>query len=175
MGEMPDQTVIVTESWLTDYHGGLDEILKKLLVMCNCSPKALVRGFTYSDGRILVKYRVSIQLLKEIGAWYLLPYGESRISGVARETDFFEAITAIGDMLSRSSRVSVFLTIPCGDFEEALKQDHVSFIRDTADMAARYLDHCTSLLEIYYLLHINLVSDYEQLLDDFFLSGFGLE
>jgi hypothetical protein len=38
---------------------------------------------------------VSVQLPKEIGAWYLLPYGESRISGVARETAFFEAITAI--------------------------------------------------------------------------------
>jgi hypothetical protein len=55
----------------------------------------------------------------------------------------------------------------CGDIEEALKQDHVSFIRDTPNMAAWYLDRSTSLLEIYYLLHINLVSDYEQLLDEF--------
>jgi hypothetical protein len=35
-------------------------------------------------------------------------------------------------------------------------------------MAMWYLDHCTSLLEIYYLLHINLVSNYEQLLGEFF-------
>jgi hypothetical protein len=56
MGEMHVRTVIVIESWLTDYHGGLDEILKKLLVMCNCSLKALVREFPYSDGRISVKY-----------------------------------------------------------------------------------------------------------------------
>jgi hypothetical protein len=62
MGEMPDRTKIVTESWLTDYHGGLDEILKQLLVTCNYSTKALVRVFAYSDGRILVKYRVSVQL-----------------------------------------------------------------------------------------------------------------
>jgi hypothetical protein len=95
MGEMPDSTVIMTESWWTDYHGGLNEILKQLLVTCNCSPKALVREFAYSDGRIPVKYRVSVQLPKEIGAGYLLPYGESRTSGVARETAFFEAITSI--------------------------------------------------------------------------------
>jgi hypothetical protein len=59
------------------------------------------------------------------------------------------------------------MTIPCGDLEEALNRDHVSLIRDTPEMAARYLDHCTSMLEIYYLLHINLVLDYEQLLDEF--------
>jgi hypothetical protein len=59
------------------------------------------------------------------------------------------------------------MTIPCGDLEEALNRDHVSLIRDTPEMAARYLDRCTSLLEIYYLLHINLVSDYEELLDEF--------
>jgi hypothetical protein len=63
------------------------------------------------------------------------------------------------------------MTIPCGDLEEALNRDRVSLIRDTSEMAARYLDHCTSLLEIYYLLHINLVSDYEQLLDEFSDQG----
>jgi hypothetical protein len=42
MGEMPDRTMIVAESWLTNYHGGLDEILKQLLVMWNCSLKVLV-------------------------------------------------------------------------------------------------------------------------------------
>jgi hypothetical protein len=159
MGEMADRTMIVIESWFTDYHGGLDEILKQLLVMCNCSPKALVREFAYSDGRIPVKYRVSVQLPKEIGAGYLLPYGESRISGVARGTAFFEAITAIRGYGAKKLAGSVFMTIPCGDLEEALNRDHVSLIRDTPEMAAWYLDRCTSLLEIYYLLHINLVSD----------------
>jgi hypothetical protein len=53
-------------------------------VTCNYSPKALVREFAYYDGRILVKYRVSVQLPQEIGAGYLLPYGESRLFGVAR-------------------------------------------------------------------------------------------
>jgi hypothetical protein len=56
MGEMSDRTVIVAESWLIDNQGGLDEILKKLLVTCNCSPKALVWEFAYSDGRIPAKY-----------------------------------------------------------------------------------------------------------------------
>jgi hypothetical protein len=51
------------------------------------------------------------------------------------------------------------MTIPCGDLEEALNRDHVYLIRDTPEMAVRYLDHCTSLLEIYYLLHINLASN----------------
>jgi hypothetical protein len=110
---------------------------------------------------------VSVQLPKEIGARYLLPYGESRISGVARETAFIEAITAIRGYGAKKLAGSVFMTIPCGDLEEALNRDHVSLIRDTPEMAARYLDRCTSLLEIYYLLHINLVSDYEELLDEF--------
>jgi hypothetical protein len=110
---------------------------------------------------------VSIQLPREIGAGYLLPYGESRISRVAREIAFFEAITAIRGYCAKKLAGSVFMTIPCGDLEEALKRDHVSFVRDKPEMAARYLDRCTSLLEIYYVLHINLVLDYEQLLDDF--------
>jgi hypothetical protein len=110
---------------------------------------------------------VYVQLPREIGAWYLLPYGESRIFGVARETSFFEAIIAIRGYGAKKLARSVFMTIPCGDLEEALNRDHVSLIRDTPEMAARYLDRCTSLLEIYYLLHINLVSDYKQLLDEF--------
>jgi hypothetical protein len=59
------------------------------------------------------------------------------------------------------------MTIPCGDLEEAMNWDHISLIRNTPEKAPWYLDHCTSLLEIYYLLHINLVSDYKQLLDEF--------
>jgi hypothetical protein len=53
---------------------------------------------------------VSIQLPKEIGAWYLLPYGES-ISRVARETAFFETITAIQGYAAEKLAGSVFLTI----------------------------------------------------------------
>jgi hypothetical protein len=86
---------------------------------------------------------------------------------VAREIAFFEAITAIGGYGAKKLAGSVFTTILCGYLEEALNRDHVSLIRDTPEMATRYLDSCTSLLEIYYLLHINLVSDYEQLLDEF--------
>ena len=95
MGEMPDRTVIVTESCLTDYHGGLEEILKQLLVACNCIPKAPIREYAHSDGRIPVKYRVTIHLTREIGGWYLLPYGESRIAVVASEIAFFEAIICV--------------------------------------------------------------------------------
>ena len=167
MGEMPYRTVVVTESCLTDYHGGLEEILKQLLVACNCIPKAPVREYAHSDGRIPVKYRVTIQLPREIGGGYLLPFGESRIAAVAREIAFFEAITTIRGYCTKELAGSVFMTIPCGDLDEALKRDHVSFVRDSPEMAARYLDRCTSLLEIFYLLHINLVADHEQLLDDF--------
>jgi hypothetical protein len=74
--------------------------------------------FAYSDGRILVKYRVSVKLPREIGAGYLLPYGESRISGLARETDFSEAITAIRGYGAKKLAGSVFMTIPYGDLEE---------------------------------------------------------
>jgi hypothetical protein len=80
---------------------------------------------------------------------------------VARETDFFEAITAVWGYGAKKLAGSVLMTIMYGDLEEALNRDHVSLIRDTPEMAAGYLDRCTSLLEIYYLLHINLVSDYE--------------
>jgi hypothetical protein len=84
---------------------------------------------------------VYVWLPREIGAGYLLPYGEARISGVARETTFFEAITAIRGYGAKKLEGSVFMIIPCGDLEEALKRDHVSFIRDTPEMAARYLGH----------------------------------
>ena len=60
MGEMPNHTVSVKESCLTNHDGDLVEILRQLLVVCGCSPKALVRLFEYSAGRIPVKCRVSI-------------------------------------------------------------------------------------------------------------------
>ena len=58
---MPNHTVIVKDSCLTDHDGDLVEILRQLLVVCGCSPKALVRLYEYSAGRIPLKYRVCIQ------------------------------------------------------------------------------------------------------------------
>jgi hypothetical protein len=55
---------------------------------------------------------------------------------ITRETTFFEATTAIRGYGANKLAGVVFMTIPCGDLEEALKRDHVYFVRDTPEMAA---------------------------------------
>ena len=83
MGELPDRTMIVKESWLDQYQGDLMEILTQLLVTFSCSPKSLVKMFAYYDRSILAKYRVSIPLPQEIGSGYLEPYSKARSSAIA--------------------------------------------------------------------------------------------
>jgi hypothetical protein len=57
MGEMPDRIVIMIESWLAEYHEGLDEILKELLVKCNCSPRHLYESLLIQ----MEEFRLSIE------------------------------------------------------------------------------------------------------------------
>ena len=52
-----------------------------------------------------MKCRVSIQLPREIGPGYLLPYGEARSSAVAMEMTVLEAVVTISDIMSKKLAV----------------------------------------------------------------------
>ena len=55
MGDLPTQTVIVTESLLTDHDCDLAKVLMSILEACGCTPKAMIRLYEYSAGRIPLK------------------------------------------------------------------------------------------------------------------------
>ena len=114
MGDLPTQTVIVMESLLTDHDGDLAKVLMKILEVCGCTPKAIIRLYEYSAGRIPLKSRVSIQLPPGIGHGYLLPYGVTRSSAIALEVAMLEAIVTVRDVMSHKLRGTTYVAIPRG-------------------------------------------------------------
>ena len=84
--------------------------------------------FTYYDGDVIAKYRVSIPLPQEIGSCYLEPYGEARRSSIAFEIAVLEAITTIRDVKAKELVGTVFTATPLGDREERDNRDHIAFV-----------------------------------------------
>jgi hypothetical protein len=77
-----------------------------------------VKVFSYFDGSILAKYRMIIHLPVELGLPVILPYGEARGSALAYEIAIVEEITSIRTHKAKERANTIFMTIPCGDFDE---------------------------------------------------------
>jgi len=82
---MPPRIVRVSESNLDEYDGSWTNILKKLLTALSCETNIPVKIFSYFDGNILAKYRITIQLPEKLGFSVIMPYGEAHCSALAYE------------------------------------------------------------------------------------------
>jgi hypothetical protein len=74
--------------------------------------------FSYFDGCILAKYCVVIHLPVKLGLPIILPYGEARNSALVYEIAIVEAITSIRTHKAKELARMIFMSIPCGDFDE---------------------------------------------------------
>src|SRR3954468_11802762 len=76
--KFPKQTLVRKEETLDDYQGSFTDQLRQLLKIFSCPTRIPVNTITYYNGRMLSKYRVSIQLLEELGLYHDIPIGEGR-------------------------------------------------------------------------------------------------
>jgi hypothetical protein len=61
---------------------------------------------------------VVIHLPVELGLHVILPYGEALSSALAYEIAIVEAITSIRTNKAKKLARTIFMSIPCGDFDE---------------------------------------------------------
>ena len=93
--KFPKQTLVRKEETLDDYQGSFTDQLCQLLKIFSCPTRILVNTITYLDGRMLSKYRVSIQLPEDLGLSHDLPIGEGRSHLAAYHVAVVEAIANI--------------------------------------------------------------------------------
>ena len=74
---MPPRKVRVSDSYLKEHFGGWTEILKSLLITLSCATDIPVKIYSYFDGNILAKYRVTIELPEKLGLSVIMPFGEA--------------------------------------------------------------------------------------------------
>jgi hypothetical protein len=110
---MPARIVRVIDSRLDLYRGEWTQILHRLLRTFDHSPNVLVKVFSYFDRCILAKYRVAIQIPRELGLPVILPYGEACSSAVDFEISIVEVITSIREMKVKELAMTIFMAIPC--------------------------------------------------------------
>ena len=68
--KFPKQTLARKEETLDDYQGALTKQIRELLRVFGCTTNIPVKTMAYHDGRMLAKYRVSIQLPKKLGLYH---------------------------------------------------------------------------------------------------------
>jgi hypothetical protein len=123
--------------------------------------------FSYFDGSILAKYRVVIHLPVELGLPIILPYGEARSSALSYKIAIVEAITSIRTHKAEELAKTIFMSIPCGDFDESVQLDHLTFIKAEPEVAAHYLDRCAIVIASFYDIHGNMVNEIDILLAEY--------
>jgi hypothetical protein len=83
---------------------------------------------------------VVIHLPVELRLPIILPYGEARSSTLPYEIEIVEAITSIRTHKAKELARTIFMSIPCGDFDERVQLDHLTFVKVELEVAACYLD-----------------------------------
>src|SRR3954468_21247452 len=99
--KFPKQTLVRKEETLDDYQGSFTDQLRQLLKLFNCPTRIPVNTITYLDGRMLSKYRVSIQLPEKLGLYHNLPIGECRSHLAAYHVAVVEAIANIREQKTK--------------------------------------------------------------------------
>jgi hypothetical protein len=59
------------------------------------------------------------------------------------------------------------MSIPCGDFDERVKLNHLTFVKAEPKVAACYLDRCATMIALFYDIHRNMVNEIDTLLAEY--------
>jgi hypothetical protein len=97
----------------------------------------------------------------------MLPYAEAHSSELAYEIAIVEAITSIRTHKAKELARTIFISIPCGDFDERVQLDHLTFVKAELEGAAHYLDRCATVIASFYDLHGNMVNEIDTLLAEY--------
>src|SRR4051812_27137188 len=110
--KFPKENLVRKEETLDDYQGSFTDQLREILSIFTCPTKIPVNTITYYNGRMLSKYRVSIQLPEDLGLYHDLPIGEGRSHLAPYHVAVVEAITNMRDHKAQELEGSKFYVIP---------------------------------------------------------------
>ena len=163
----PKRTLRKVEGWLGDYDGPITALLCGMLKELHCDPRIPVIKYTYYDGEILTKCRVSDQLPAQLLMSRIMPYGEAKTITTAYHMGLFKAILEIRQHKSVELLCSEFSHIPHAEEDEDPTLNHLVLAHRSPEAAAQHMDSCKSLLTTMYLLHMKMRGEIDHMLAEF--------
>ncbi|KAK1612393.1 hypothetical protein QYE76_036066 [Lolium multiflorum] len=163
----PKRTLRKVEGWLGDYDGPITALLCGMLKELHCDPRIPVIKYTYYDGEILAKCRVSVQLPTKLLMSRVMPYGEAKTINTAYHMGLFKAILEIRQHKSVELLCSEFSHIPHAEEDEDPTLNHLVLAHRSPEAAAQHMDSCKSLLTTMYLLHMKMRGEIDHMLAEF--------
>src|SRR3954467_10299509 len=151
--KFPKKTLVRKEETLDDYQGSFTDQLRQLLKLFSCPTIIRVNTITYLDGRMLSKYRVSIQLLEKIGLYHDLPIGEGRSHLAAYHVAVVEAIANIWEHKTKDLEGSTFSVIPHDSIDSEPIPDHLTLVKKHPKLASKFMDRYRTLVVSFYKTH----------------------
>src|SRR3954468_20763703 len=164
--KFPKQTLVRKEETLDDYQGSFTDQLRQLLKIFSCPTRIPVNTITYYDGRMLSKYRVSIQLPEKIGLYHDLPIGEGRSHLAAYLVAVVEAIANIREQKTKELESSTFSVIPHDSIDSEPILDHLTLVKKHPKLASKFMDRYRTLFASFYKTHQVIVEDKNDMLED---------
>ncbi|KAK1628762.1 hypothetical protein QYE76_003077 [Lolium multiflorum] len=163
----PKRTLRQVEGWLGDYEGPLTDLLRGMLKELHCETRIPVFKYTYYDGEIVAKHRVSVQLPMRLEMSRIMPYGEAKTFTTAFHMAIFKAILEIRQHKSVELLCSEYSHIPHAEEDEDPALNHLLMANKHPEVAAQHMDSCKSLLTTMYLLHVKMVGEIDHMLAEF--------
>jgi hypothetical protein len=132
----PKRTLRKVEGWLGDYVGPITALLCGMLKELHCDPRIPVIKYTYYDGEILAKCRVSVQLPEKLLMSRIMPYGEAKTITTAYHMGLFKAILEIRQHKSVELLCSAYSHIPHAEEDEDPTLNHLVLAHRSPEAAA---------------------------------------
>ena len=121
----PERGISRLEDYLESYQGTSTYQCRQLLVAFWCSVDIPVKTFTYHDGELVMKYRVSVKLPHQLGLPLVMPFGEGRSHIAAFHIVVGEAISLTREHKATSLEGTSYMAIPHDSVESEEVLDHV--------------------------------------------------
>ncbi|KAK1646968.1 hypothetical protein QYE76_064773 [Lolium multiflorum] len=136
----PKRTLRQVEGWLGDYEGPLTDLLRGMLKELHCETRIPVFKYTYYDGEIVAKHRVSVQLPMRLEMSRIMPYGEAKTFTTAFHMAIFKAILEIRQHKSVELLCSEYSHIPHAEEDEDPTLNHLLMANKHPEVAAQHMD-----------------------------------
>ncbi|KAK1642873.1 hypothetical protein QYE76_060678 [Lolium multiflorum] len=163
----PGRNVKVKPSNLSEYDGGLADILRAMLLEFGCDPQIQVMKYWYYDGPVLEKCRVGLRLPESLGMSVVMPAGEARTINTAYHIAIMRAITDIREHKTKELMGSKFAHIPHMEEEDDPMLNHFKLAKHKPAEAAKYMDNSRNLLSLFFQLNRHLSGAIDTMLEEF--------
>jgi hypothetical protein len=155
------------DSTLSEYEGGLADILRAMLLEFGCDPQIQVKKYMYYDGTILAKCRVGLRLPESLGMSVVMPAGEARTTNTAYHIAVMRAITDIREHKTKELMDSEFSHIPHNQEEEDPMLNHYKYAKRKPIAAAKYVDNSSNFISLLFQLNHHLTGAIDTMLEEF--------